>query len=274
LVVDDNLTNRKILAEMLRRWDCVSTITDSVKAALEALQEAKNAKKPFSLILSDAQMPDQDGFQFIESIRRTPDLTQAAIMMLTSVGHYADVHRCRDLGISAYLTKPIRQIELRDAMLRVLGQRENQVRIQLCTGDVLFTERPRLRVLLVEDNAVNQKLAVTLLQKMKYAVIAASNGKEALAHLRHERFDLALMDIQMPLLNGFETTAAIRREEAKTGEHLPILALTAHAMSGDRERCLRAGMDGYISKPIRSEELASAIDALLPFPSSPILQTA
>jgi two-component system, sensor histidine kinase and response regulator len=274
LVVDDNLTNRKILGEMLRRWGCRATITDSAKAALEALFRAKEGGQPFSLILSDAQMPDQDGFQLIEKIRRAPELTQAAIMMLTSMGHYADVHRCRDLGIAAYLTKPIRQSELRDAILRVLGQTERNVPLlPVFNGDGLEENR-RLRILLVEDNAINQKLALTLLQKLRYSATLAGNGAEALAHLNQARFDLVLMDIQMPLMDGFEATACIRQNEAQTGEHIPIIAMTAHAMSGDRERCLDAGMDGYIGKPIRPEELASMIDGFVPVAESSILQTA
>jgi CheY-like chemotaxis protein len=217
-------------------------------------------------------MPEQDGFMFLEAMRRIPELTQVAVMMLTSVGQYADAERCRSLGIAAYLTKPVRQCELQEAILRVLGDPEiNHHPRPLITQQSMEEER-RFRVLLVEDNAVNQKLAEALLKKWNYHVITAANGIEALAQLKQTRVDIVLMDLQMPHMDGFQTTAVIRGEELGTGTHLPIIGLTAHAMRGDRERCLDAGMDEYLSKPIRAEELKRLLESLHPESSPSVLQ--
>jgi signal transduction histidine kinase/DNA-binding response OmpR family regulator len=275
LVVDDNATNRKILCETLRRWGCEPTAVDSASRGIDVLLERSKTHKPFDLVLTDAQMPEQDGFMFIEAIRRFPELTQVAIMMLTSVGQYADAERCRALEISAYLAKPFRQQELQEAILRVLGE----VRRQNDTRELDFKEavesEPRLRVLLVEDNAVNRKLALALLSKWNYAVVMAHNGVEALAQLKKTAVDIILMDLQMPEMDGFHATAAIRREELATGRHVPIVGLTAHAMRGDRERCLEAGMDDYLSKPIRAEELKRLLESLnLAASDVPALQSA
>jgi CheY-like chemotaxis protein len=194
-------------------------------------------------------------------------------MMLTSVGQYADVERCRSLGLSAYLTKPIRQHELLEAILRVLGEAKTNRSRSLVTNQAAGND-PLLRVLLVEDNAVNQRVVQLLLKKWNYRVITAANGSEALARLKEASVDVVLMDLQMPQMDGFQTTASIRREEAGTGRHLPIIGLTAHAMHGDRERCLEAGMDDYLSKPIRAEELKSILESLHPVSGSHVLQSA
>jgi CheY-like chemotaxis protein len=264
LVVDDNLTNRRILSETLRRWGCKTTVADGAQSAIEAIQKARKIGKQFSLILTDAQMPGQDGFELIESIRREPGLTQPAIMMLTSIDHDACAGRCRDLGISGYLTKPIRQVELHDAILRALGKAETRViSTAPLANEISQAERPRMRVLLAEDNAVNQRLATALLRKLNCDVVTASNGLEVLAELKKASFDVVLMDVQMPLMDGLEAAARIRQQEVQTGSHLPIIALTAYAMRGDRERCLQAGMDKHISKPIRPAELTSMINSLL-----------
>jgi CheY-like chemotaxis protein len=274
LVVDDNATNRKILKETLRRWGCQPTVVEGAHSAIEALLEKSKTGKPFELVLTDAQMPEQDGFMFIEAMRRFPELIQTAIMMLTSVGQYADTERCRTLGISAYLTKPIRQHELREAILRVLGEAKgnNDTRTLITTKKAVEGE-PLLRVLLVEDNPVNQKLAQALLKKWNYRAITAANGIEALTLLQKTVVDVVLMDLQMPQMDGYQTTAAIRREELGNGRHVPIIGLTAHAMRGDRERCLDAGMDGYLSKPIRVEELKRLLESLHPASNPPALQS-
>lgn len=275
LVVDDNQTNRKILIELLRRWGCRPTAVDGARSAIKALLESRKTGVPFALILTDAQMPEQDGFMFIESIRAFPELTQAAIMMLTSVDHYADAERCQALGISAYLTKPIRHRELRDAVLRVLGDQKSNVAPQsLITRTTVETKSSALRILVVEDNPVNQKVAAALLNKWSYEIVTAGNGIEALAKLKTTPVDLVLMDIQMPQMDGFEATAHIRREELRTGKHLPIIAITAHAMRGDRERCLEAGMDGYVTKPFSAPELKALIESLEVSRESPSLQFA
>ncbi|HEX4227321.1 MAG TPA: response regulator [Bryobacteraceae bacterium] len=274
LVVDDNATNRKILVEMLRRWGCSPTAVEGAHSAISFLLERSKTRQPVELVLTDAQMPEQDGFTFIESIRRYAELTQVAIMMLTSVGQYADVERCRSLGLSAYLTKPIRQHELQDAILRVLGEvKTNNGRRPLGTNQTAGNN-PHLRVLLVEDNSVNQKVAQLLLKKWNYRVVAAANGIEALAQLQETPVDVVLMDLQMPQMDGFQTTAAIRREEVRTGRHLPIIGLTAHAVRGDRERCLEAGMDDYLAKPIRAEELKRLLESLHQISGPSVLQSA
>ena len=263
LVVDDNRTNRRILEGMLKRWQMRPTSVEGGEEALAQLATAWEAGEPYSLILTDMHMPKMDGFALIERIRQRPELSAATIMMLTSAGHRGDAARCQELGVSAYLLKPIRQSELREAIARVLGAREHKGAIPLITRYSLQDARDPeavLRVLLVEDNPVNQLLAVRLVEKRRHRVVVAGNGREALAALEKEKFDLVLMDVQMPELNGLETTSAIREKEKGTGKHLHVVAMTAHAMKGDRERCLAAGMDGYLSKPIRAQELAEVLE--------------
>jgi PAS domain S-box-containing protein len=262
LVVDDNFTNRRVLSGMLTRWGMKPAAVEGGRAALQALEIAKSTGHPFPLILLDGQMPEMDGFTLAEMIKKDPELVGATIMMLTSAGHLGDAARCRELGISAYLVKPIRQGELLDAICNVLNQVPRQ-RTQLVTRHTLHESKNRLRVLLAEDNAVNQMLAVRLLEKRGYIVSVAGNGREALAALEKEDFDLVLMDIQMPEMDGFDATAAIREGEQSNGNHIPIIALTAHALKSDVERCLAAGMDGYASKPIRTHELFATIESVM-----------
>jgi CheY-like chemotaxis protein len=211
-------------------------------------------------------MPKMDGFTLIERIRQKPELSAAIIMMLTSAGHRGDAARCQELGVAAYLLKPIRQSELREAIARVLGAREQKGAIPLITryslGDAL-EPMAVLRVLVAEDNAVNQRLATRLLEKRGHRVTVTANGREAVEAQANQTFDLILMDVQMPEMDGFEATAAIREREKHNGTHIPIVALTAHAMKGDRERCLIAGMDGYLSKPIRPQELDEVLEKYL-----------
>ncbi len=258
LVVDDNRTNRRILEGMLGRWEMKSTPVGDGEEALAQLSAAREAGKPFGLILTDMHMPKMNGFTLIERIRQRPELSTATIMMLTSAGHRGDAARCQKLGVAAYLLKPIRQSELREAIARVLGAREQDGAIPLITRFSLQDAREpsaSLRVLLAEDNAVNQRLAVRLLEKRGHRVVVAGNGREAVEALEKESFDLVFMDVQMPEMDGLEATAAIREKEKGSGVHQPIIALTAHAMKGDREKCLAGGMDGYLTKPIRPEEL-------------------
>jgi len=264
LVVDDNQTNCRILEGMLARWHMKPTAVNGGKAAIEKLSAAREADEPYRLILTDMHMPDMDGFAFVEQIRRRPELATATIMMLTSAGHRGDALRCQELGVAAYLLKPIRQSELREAVARVLGAREQDGAIPLITRFSLHDAREPdayLSVLLAEDNLVNQRLAVRLLEKRGHRVVVASTGLEALAALEKEKFDLVLMDVQMPEMDGLEATAAIREKEKGTEMRQAVVALTAHAMKGDREKCLEAGMDGYLTKPIRPQEL----DQLLEF---------
>jgi len=257
LVVDDNQTNRRILQRMLARWEMRSTAVEGGQEALLELAAAREAGMPYGLVLADMHMPKMDGFALVDQIRQRPELSAATIMMLTSAGHRGDAERCRELGVLAYLLKPIRQSELREAIARVLGARKQKGAIPLITRYSLQDVRePRasLRVLLAEDNAVNQRLVVRLLEKRGHRVTVASNGREAVQALEKEKFDLVLMDLQMPHMDGFEATATIRQKEAGNASHLPIVALTAHAMKGDREKCLAAGMDGYLCKPIQPQE--------------------
>ena len=264
LVVDDNATNRRILDDMLARWRMKPALADGGEKALDLLRQARDHAEPFPLVLTDSHMPDMDGFGLVERIRQDPTLAGATIMMLTSGGQRGDAARCRELGVAAYLTKPIRQSELRTAILTVLGVKSAPPQDRsLVTRHSLRERRRNLRVLLVEDNVVNQRLAVRLLEKRGYSVVLAAHGREALDLLDKagfKGFDLVLMDVQMPEMDGLEATAAIREREMTTGAHLPIVAMTARAMKGDRERCLAAGMDGYVAKPIQVEDLLDAIE--------------
>ena len=263
LVVDDNRTNCRILEGMLLRWQMKTTSVNGGKAALEQLSAAREAGTPFGLILTDMHMPDMDGFALIEQIRDRPELATATIMMLTSAGHRGDAARCEELGVAAYLLKPIRQSELREAIARVLGARQHEGAIPLITRFSLQDSREPdtyLSVLLAEDNLVNQRLAVRLLEKRGHRVVVAATGLEALKAMEKETFDLVLMDVQMPEMDGLEATAAIRKKEKGTGRRQPVVALTAHAMKGDREKCMAGGMDGYLTKPIRLQELDQLLE--------------
>jgi two-component system sensor histidine kinase/response regulator len=266
LVVDDNATNRRILEEQLIGWRMRPMLAAGGRAALVALRLAKDAGTPFPLVLTDVRMPDMDGFALAQNIKEDPRLAEATIMMLTVAGQRGDVARCRELGVAAYLTKPIKPSDLLDAILTVIGMRSRQSdRPILVTRHSLREERRIFRILLAEDNLVNQMLATRLLEKRGHVVVVVNNGQEALAKLQETyspAFDVVLMDVQMPEMDGFQATAAIRELEKKSGQHLPIVALTAHAMKGDKERCLAAGMDGYVAKPIKAEELIEAIENL------------
>jgi len=266
LVVDDNRTNRRILEGMLGRWEMKSSSAQGGEEALAKLSEAQEAGAPFALILMDMHMPKMDGFELIQRIRQSPGASAATIMMLTSAGHRGDAVRCQELGVAAYLMKPIRQSELREAIARVLGAREQKGAIALITRYSLHDAREpaaSLRILLAEDNAVNQRLASRLLEKRGHSVVVAGDGREALEALERGNFDLVFMDVQMPVMDGLEATAAIRKKEGASGIHLPVVALTAHAMKGDREKCLAGGMDGYLAKPIRPQELDEILKTYL-----------
>jgi CheY-like chemotaxis protein len=260
LVVDDNATNRQILLKMLTNWHTNPTAVESGAKAITALREDQGLGRTFPLILVDAQMPEMDGFALVECIKKNPDWKTATIMMLSSAGQRGDARRCRELGVASYLTKPVRHGELLDAILTALGTWPiKEAAPALVTRHSLREASDHLSILLVEDNAVNQVLAVRLLEKRGHSVTVAGNGKDALAALEKRFFNLVFMDVQMPEMDGFEATAAIREKEKTSGNHLPIIAMTAHAMVGDKERCLEAGMDDYITKPIRIEELSDLL---------------
>jgi signal transduction histidine kinase/DNA-binding response OmpR family regulator len=260
LVVDDNATNRRLLEEMLIGWRMVPTLAVGVPEALAALRVAQQSGSPFRLVLTDVQMPGADGFALAEVIKKDPASAGATVVMLTSAGQPGDAARCRELGIAAYLTKPIRRSELRGVILLALsGPSAESERPALVTRYSLREASQGGRILLVEDNKVNQLVARHLLEKRGHTVVVANNGREALSML-DEAFDCVLMDVQMPEMDGFQCTAIIRAREQMTGSRLPIIAMTAHAMKGDEARCLAAGMDAYLSKPIQPDELFELIE--------------
>jgi CheY-like chemotaxis protein len=263
LIVDDNATNRRLLEGMLIGWRMAPTTTASAPEALAALRVAQESGRPFSLVLTDVQMPDVDGFTLAEAIKKDPAIAGATVVMLTSAGRLGDATRCRELGVAVYLTKPVRRSELRGAILLALGvQSAERDRPTLVTRHSLREARQPGRILLIEDNSVNQVLARRLLEKRGHSVVVANNGREALTILEEAviRFGCVLMDVQMPEMDGFECTGIIRAREQGTRFHVPIVAMTAHAMKGDEARCLAAGMDGYVSKPIQPDELFDAIE--------------
>jgi CheY-like chemotaxis protein len=266
LVVDDHATNRAILEAMVSKWGMKATTAESGLAALGILERASGEGRPYALVLLDAHMPEMDGFTLSERIRENPKLAGVTIMMLTSGGRRGDAARCRELGIAVYLPKPVKESELLAAIRTVLGKRSPEGAGSLVvTRHSLREARRGQRILLAEDNVFNRQLAVRLLEKRGYEVVVAGNGKETLALWEESvagGIDLVLMDVQMPEMDGYETTAAIRGKEKERGGHVPIVAMTAHAMQGDRERCIAAGMDGYISKPIRPRELFRTIESL------------
>jgi PAS domain S-box-containing protein len=267
LVADNNLVNREIFEEMLTNWRMEPTLADSGASALDLLEAARNAGHAFPIVLLDALMPKVDGFQVLQRVQSNPALAGAVIMLLSGNRHLVDSERCRQLGVTQCLTKPVGQSELLDAILSALGLRVAEER--LLDASVRVPERPRgrqLNILLSEDNLVNQKLAIRLLEKAGHRVTLAGTGREALTaweNAGNPGFDVVLIDIQMPEMDGMEATAAIRDREKSSGKHVPILAMTAHAMRGDKERCLASGMDGYISKPIHPDGLFAEIERCL-----------
>jgi len=263
LVVDDNATNRRILEEILTGWGMRPTLVDGGLAAIDALDRALAAGKPFRLAIIDFQMPGVDGLGLAARIRTRPELATTMVMMLSSVGQQGDAARCRELGIASYLTKPVRQSILLDALLAMLAGSNRPIEHPaLVTRHTINEAHRSLRILVAEDNAVNRMLVTALLGKRGHTVVNAANGREAIAALSEGTFDIVLMDVQMPDMDGLETTVLIRKSEVTTGLHVPIIALTAHAMKGDREICLAAGMDGYLSKPIDVNELFALIESL------------
>jgi signal transduction histidine kinase/DNA-binding response OmpR family regulator/HPt (histidine-containing phosphotransfer) domain-containing protein len=264
LVVDDNSTNRGILEEVLVRWRMRPKSADGGKTAVQLMKQAAVDGDPFPLVLLDALMPDVDGFSVAERIKSDPQLVGATIMMLSSADRTGDSTRCRELGVACFLRKPIKQSELFDSILVAMGATPLKEPASASRKSEETPRRPRFRILLAEDNEVNQELAVRALSRRGHHVVVAGDGQQAVEALDRDRFDVILMDVQMPYMDGFQATATIREREKVTGQHMPILALTAHAMKGDRERCLEAGMDGYVSKPIRIGELLNAIAQIVP----------
>ena len=259
LVVDDNATNRRILDEMLGSWHMKPTVVSDSASALDVLQQASPTAQRFDVVISDGQMPDIDGFMLARQIKKDPRLQRTPIVMLTSAARPDDVARCRRIGIDAYLVKPVKHSDLLDALVTLFGVARRRPQRGATTRK---QTRRSLRILVAEDNLVNRTLVTTLLRKRGHKVTAVENGRAAVETIDESphRFDVALMDVQMPEMSGLEASQAIRDREGATGRRLPIVALTAHAMQGDRERCLDAGMDGYLSKPIDVDELVATVE--------------
>jgi two-component system, sensor histidine kinase and response regulator len=267
LVVDDNATNRRVLADWLSHWGMWPIMAESGSAALKLLD---SLVEPVPLVLTDVHMPEMDGFELIARIKsqaQTP-----TVIMLTSGGYAGDVARSRELGAEAYLIKPVRRNDLLETILRILTAHPPTTHMTMAGRDSLRKlgrelrahTAGGLRILVAEDNLINQKYAVHVLENEGYSVVMVGNSREAIAALGREAFDLVLMDVHMPEMDGFEATSQIRARERFTGVRTPIVAMTAHAMSGDRDKCLASGMDGYVAKPIRKAELMQAINSVVP----------
>jgi CheY-like chemotaxis protein len=234
----------------------------NASAALAELHAAQQSGAPYRLVLTDAHMPDVDGLMLTESIRQDPALAATTVIMLTSGDRAEDAAQCERLKIACYLLKPVKQSELLEAIERALGVMVP--RNELLAGADELPPMRALRILLAEDSVLNQKLALALLDRQGHAVTVAGNGKRAVEAVSRDSFDLILMDVSMPEMDGLEATAAIRDMQRAGGLHTPIIAMTAHALVGDRERCLEAGMDAYVAKPIRPQELYRTLAALFP----------
>ncbi|HVM62629.1 MAG TPA: response regulator, partial [Verrucomicrobiae bacterium] len=267
LVVDDNATNRRILEEVLRQWQAKPVIASGAAAAFAGMKKAHAIGDPFRIVLLDCLMPETDGFELAAQIRQDADLSATKVIMLSSAGHAGVASRCKELGLAGYLTKPVKQSELFNTIAAAVGIRcESTTPIEKTRPAPASASR-KLRILLAEDNPVNQRLVIKLMEKRGHKWVAVNNGVEALDALERETFDAVLMDVQMPEMGGFEATARIRDREKSTGQHVPVVAMTAHALKGDRERCLEAGMDAYVTKPIQAAALFEAIDRLVPSPA-------
>jgi two-component system sensor histidine kinase/response regulator len=261
LVVDDNATNRRILKDMLTQWGLAPVLAASAAEAMSLIEEIFRQGRTYKLVLTDANMPEVDGFELAAQVKKHVGYGGVIIIMLSSSGFRGDSALCRKLGLSAYLTKPIKQSQLLDAIMLALGTpTEKAAEAPLITRHSLAPSHARYTILLAEDNSINQKLAVRVLENRGHKVSVANNGKEALEALERASYDLVLMDVQMPEMDGFQATAAIRNKERGTETRLPIVAMTAHAMAGDRERCLEAGMDDYVAKPLKPVDLFQTID--------------
>ncbi len=259
LIIDDNATNRNILSELTRQWKMKPHTCDSGESGLEELSRAATEGNPYRLLLLDEQMPGMDGMEVLDRIRRDPALESVVIMMLTSCDQVESAARCRKMGVETYLIKPISPSDLLGSIRVAIGVHTPASTVPLPATGVSASSLS-LRILLAEDNLVNQKVAMGMLGKMGHRITLATNGLEALEQWRQSDFDLILMDVQMPEMNGLQATAQIRQEEA-IGAHVPIVAMTASAMSEERDRCLAVGMDDFISKPVSFKTIEQMITA-------------
>jgi CheY-like chemotaxis protein len=266
LIVDDNHTNLRILREMAHRWKLEPSTTDNATDAIMLLQGATFQKQPFQLVLLDYGMPDVDGYMMAEQMKQDQELKDTKIILLSSYVQPNEMTRFRALGIDGYLTKPVDQQALYHLIRSVFGEMQpTPITAQLLVSEAYPPKEKVLptgkyRVLLVEDNEINQAVAMRILEQAGHEVILAINGKDALAKIAREPFDLVLMDIHMPIMDGYEATTKIRELEKDSGEHVSIIAITANAIVGDKQRCLENGMDGYLSKPFKKDELLEVVE--------------
>ncbi|MBF0225534.1 MAG: response regulator, partial [Desulfobacterales bacterium] len=268
LVVDDNPVNLEIMEGYLKQWDCRCHTASSAKEAISLLKLAADTKSPFDLAIVDHMMPQMNGEELGLFIKSNSLLKNTPLIMLTSRGLRGDAVRMRKIGFSAYLTKPLKRSQFYNCIETVMGHKKEDIEVDQSKFITKYTlieaERKKFRILLAEDNPVNQKLALKLLEKKGYIVDIASNGKEAIEALEKNSYHLVLMDVQMPEMDGFEATHTIRDKESNVKNHdIPVIAMTAHAMKGDREKCINAGMDDYISKPIKTNELFEMLNKYL-----------
>ena len=263
-IVDDNTINRSLLRHLLKKWQMTLSEADSATTALSSLNRAREQGEHFDLFLIDVHMPGMDGWDLAAQIRAVPLHDSCHIIMMPSAGHNGDAERCRNLRIDGYLIKPVVQDELEAIMAQIIsGPPEQPQHMELVVPRDIPLQKRQLTVLLVEDVEINQKVATKILEKQGHRVVVANNGREGVELWEREAFDIILMDIQMPEMDGYQATAAIRAREQKFGRHTPISAMTAYAMKGDAEKCLAAGMDAYITKPIKAEELLMTIEKLV-----------
>ncbi len=260
LVVDDNRTNRIILEQLAASWLMKSTVVESGPAALDALRQAADQGDPFRVMILDCMMPGMDGLEVAERIRNGSYPRDTKIILLSSAIHSISPEQARTLGIAQCMSKPFKQSDLLNAIMSALGDLPAKKRPD--DAVVRRSDAPSLKVLLAEDGLVNQKLATVILEKSGHTVRLAVNGREAVAAVASERYDVVLMDVQMPEMSGYEATEQIRKMNRETGEHTPIVAMTANAMKGDREKCIDAGMDDYISKPFKITDLLAALERI------------
>lgn len=271
LAVDDNATNRRVLEQMLLQWDMKPTVVEGGEEALSELQRAASNGQPYPVLLVDALMPEMNGFELVEQIRLRPDLAGSAIMMLSSADRRGEAERCRQLGMASYLLKPIKASDLQAAITAIVSTvppTNKTVQVHSSPDRCRTTQTgiptgQSLRILVAEDNAINQRVITGLLNKLGHLATLVGTGKQALEALERQEFDVVLMDVQMPEMDGYEATRAIRARDAEQNRHTPIIAMTAHAMKGDREQCLEVGMDDYVSKPIQPKDLQRALQVIL-----------
>jgi signal transduction histidine kinase/DNA-binding response OmpR family regulator len=271
LVVDDNAVNREVLKERLKSWGCRFDEASGGKQALEKLRRAASDRDPFGIAILDMQMPEMDGETLGRKIKKAPDLKDTHLMMLTSLGLRGDAARMKEIGFAAYLTKPVKVSQLYDSLIAIVG-RETETREGVSSESIVTKhsisedKKRKIRILLAEDNMINQQVALNILEKFGYRADAVANGQEAVGALEMIPYDLVLMDVQMPEMDGFEATAEIRNPNSEVIDHdIPIIAMTAHAMKGDREHCLKVGMNDYLTKPVDPRAMLEMLEKWLDF---------